>query len=119
MNQTLLHIFCPRMSHEMNKEDLVQKIVQLCEDENGLFVQLSADAVFNEELHTQLVKLLSEYVILLDNDEMINRSVARYLFDYHTVLEGAIYQLRLNQHLTAKLTEAHARFIDLTYKLLP
>lgn len=102
----------------MNKEAVAQKIIQLYEDENGLYVQLHG-GFFNEELHMLMFKLLDEYAVLLGKDEMISRSVAGCLFDHTQLLEGVAYQFRLNKSPDeAKLSKGHADILALTYKLL-
>ena len=100
--------------------DTVEKILYLCEDEDGFFIQLRLHMQFNVAQYEEIRDAFLRYLKELGDEPMINRRVARFLLDMLAALEGSAHHMNLRDHPdTRKVQHAHAEMLDITYKLLP
>lgn len=104
----------------MDTGSLELQIIEAFEDPNNFLIQLGVKGEFNEILYRNILSLLHSYVEALENNPKVNRQIARFVYDFVTILEGQVYQFEIRQHRDLiKVQNAHAEVLNLLYELLP
>jgi hypothetical protein len=71
----------------MNKEEAIEAIIRLCDDEKGFLVQLRSLRTFHQDKYNELVTAIRVYLKAIAGDQTIDRRVASSLHSLERTLE--------------------------------
>ncbi len=104
----------------MDLGTIVQRLIQMLDDDDGFLVQVGARAQFDPSLFGELVTLLQTYREVLGDEPDINRHIAGCLYALDSALMGlANHYLNIKHPDARAVSQAHADIIDLILELMP
>ncbi len=74
----------------MNRQDLVNVIVRLCDTEEGFLIPLRCSRLFKTDKYTELVTALQAYNKVISTEDTIDKQVAHRLFYLLRILEDTL-----------------------------
>ena len=101
------------------KNEVIQRILSQCEDEDSFMVQLHVYKKFDATKYASLVADIKEYQLLLGNNDDINRRVVNCFFHLIEVLERTMrLQTKKSNLSTQEIEDAHAEIWNLIDRIL-
>jgi hypothetical protein len=105
----------------MDKQQAIQRIVDICTDDDGFLMRLHAYQSFHQDKYYDLIDALAAYRRLIGKEEDINRRVVGCLFDLVQILEQSLHYHARHPHPVGaeleKLEQAHIEMWNIIHEM--
>ena len=98
----------------MSSEQLLQEVINLCEDRNNFLVQLHVYNRLDDQAYEKLISVISAYVQLIKDETYIHRGVFGCVYYFVCEMENRLADNypRSDQEMK-KITGAHVKALEI------